>query len=123
MVTPPVVGDPGASWDRETWKSRTEVELKQEKSASVVDRDDTAPALVDVASRSEVELKRSMGRVPSAPHYRVRTVSAQGRLQSEGSSIANVCVHEHGLAYQVQHEQQEQHEQKPDPGASWDKLG
>jgi hypothetical protein len=38
-------------------KSRTEVELKQGKSASDVDRDDIAAALADVASRSEVELK------------------------------------------------------------------
>jgi hypothetical protein len=40
MAIPPAVGDPGAGWDRETWKSRTEVELKQGKSASIVDRDD-----------------------------------------------------------------------------------
>jgi hypothetical protein len=38
-------------------KSRTEVELKQGKSASVVDRDDIGPALVGVASRSEVDVK------------------------------------------------------------------
>jgi hypothetical protein len=94
METPPAVGDPGAGWDRaKTWKSRTEVELKQGKSASVVDRDNIGPALVDAASRSEVELKcewypprRTTAFALSAP----KAVAVNPILDSQRSYVVHV---------------------------------